>query len=158
MIYTHNNKALNPLSQKFKSAQMEDTTGKKIDMKFKQEIAGLALIVHGTVDGKEVGVCRTEIGNPKVLISDVNIPKGIENFSKPLIEYVIGLFSNREAVHCVCLSGESIKKLKPIYEEKGYYEIEPGLLVAYYPIITLTTANPWIPLLCPKDVNPSPEV
>ena len=72
---------------------MEDTTGKKIDMKFKQEIAGLALIVHGTVDGKEVGVCRTEIGNPKVLIRDVNIPKGIENFSKPLIEYVIARYT-----------------------------------------------------------------
>ena len=113
---------------------MSEYSTRKVNMQFRQETKGLELLIYGIVDGKEVGVCRTEMGDPKVLMSDLELFERIEDFSRPLIEYVIELFSKRKAVHCVYLNEEASKKLKPIYEEHGYDEIEPNLLVAHYPI------------------------
>ena len=117
---------------RYLGAKVDNT--KKVDMQFRQETVGLDLIVHGIVDVKEVGVCRTDIGDKRLLMSDISIYERIEDFSRPLIEYVIGLFCKEKAAHCVYLGKEEIKKLKPICEELGFEEIEPNLLVAHYPI------------------------
>ena len=105
---------------------------KMVDMDFfEEESVDGGLSIFGVLDGRVVGACTIYKLNSGVVYTDLEIFDRGRNYSRPLIEKVIGVLRKMRVLHSVSLNEQS-QKLRHIFLEYGYLEIVRNLLSFNY--------------------------
>ena len=105
-------------------------------MQFNERLVDGHLTVFMRVDNKPVGFYRIDtrdMDNSRTVHGKIKIFNKGKGYSRPLIEYVIGILAEKKVVYCVYLtSEESEQKLTHIFKENGYTEEAGTFLLRDY--------------------------